>query len=136
MPKVLLIDDDPSILTILDILLRHQGYDVVLANNSWKGLELYHHQHPDVIVLDLNMPEMDGITVLKQIRRVDLKQLVIVLTAGTAPETERQAHTLGVSEFIVKGSSLHLLGETLQRLLKTPAPATITATCCTINREL
>ena len=121
MPKVLVIDDEPDILTLVDIVLRHQGYEVVLANNSRKGLELYRHEHPDVIVLDLRMPEMDGIAVLKQIRSVDLKQPVVVLTGDTAPDTERQVRALGVSEFIVKGSSLHFLGETLKRLLNVAA---------------
>ena len=126
MPKVLVIDDEPNVLTLVDILLRRQGYDVMLANNSGKGLELYRHEHPDVIVLDLKMPEIDGIAVLKQIRSVDLKQPVVVLTGDTAPDTERQVRALGVSEFLVKGSSLHYLGETLKRLLRTPAPATLT----------
>jgi len=64
--------------------------------------------------------------VLKQIRSVDLKQPVIVLTGDTTLETKRQVRALGVSEFIAKGSSLHLLGDTLQRPLETPAPAMAT----------
>ena len=70
------------------------------------------------------MPELDGVTVMKQIRSVDLKQPVIILTGDSTPETEREVRALGVNEFIVKGSSLHLLGDTLKRLLKTPAFAT------------
>ena len=124
MAKILIIDDAPSVRELLEMLLRPQGYDVILAENGWKGLQLYRQDHPDVILLDLNMPELDGVTVLKQIRSVDLKQPVIVLTGETDPETERQVRELGVSEFIAKGSSLHLLGDTLKRLLKTPTPTT------------
>ena len=124
MPEILIIDDAPSVRELLEMLLRPQGYDVILAENGWKGLQLYRQDHPDVILLDLNMPELDGVTVLKQIRSVDLKQPVIVLTGETDPETERQVRELGVSEFIAKGSSLHLLGDTLKRLLKTPTPTT------------
>jgi CheY-like chemotaxis protein len=124
MAKVLVIDDAPNVRALLDMLLRPQGYDVILAENGWKGLQLYRQDRPDVILLDLNMPELDGVTVLKQIRSVDLKQPVIVLTGDSTPETERQVRALGVSEFIAKGSSLHLLGDTLKRLLKTPTPAT------------
>jgi CheY-like chemotaxis protein len=76
-----------------------------------------------VIVLDLKMPGLDGVTVLKQIRSVDLTQPVIVLTGDTTPQAERQVRALGVSEFIIKGSSLHLLGRVLQRVLKTAVPA-------------
>ncbi len=125
MAKVLVIDDAPNVRTLLDLLLRQQGYDVILADNGCKGLQLYRQAHPDVIVLDLNMPDLDGVTVLKQIRSVDLKQPVIMLTGDSTPETEQQVRALGVSEFIVKGSSLDLLGHTLRRLLKTPTAATV-----------
>ena len=124
MAKILVIDDQPNIRALLDILLRQQGYDVLLAENGWKGLRLYRQEHPDVILLDLNMPELDGVTVLKQIRNVDLKQPVIILTGDSTPEAERQVRALGVSEFILKGSSLHLLADTLKRILKTPDSAT------------
>jgi DNA-binding response OmpR family regulator len=123
MAKVLVIDDQPNVRALLDLLLRQKGYDVMLADNGRTGLQLYRQEHPDVILLDLNMPKLDGVTVLKEIRNVDLKQPVIVLTGDTNPETERQVRTLGVSEFIVKGSSLHAVEDTLKRLLKTPTPS-------------
>jgi CheY-like chemotaxis protein len=123
MAKVLVIDDEPNIRTLLDILLHSQRYDVILADNGWDGLLLYRQEHPDVIVLDLKMPGLDGVTVLKQIRSADLTQPVIVLTGDSTPQAERQIRALGVSEFIIKGSSLHLLGRVLQRVLKTAAPA-------------
>ena len=125
MRKILVIDDQPNVRALLDILLRQQGYDVVLADNGWKGLQLYRQEHPAVILLDLNMPELDGVAVLKQIRSVDLKQPVIVLTGDSTPEAERQVRALGVSEFILKGSSLHLLSDTLKRILKPPASTTM-----------
>ena len=119
----MVIDDEPNIQTLLDILLHSQRYDVILADNGWDGLLLYRQEHPDVIVLDLKMPGLDGVTVLKQIRSADLTQPVIVLTGDSTPQAERQIRALGVSEFIIKGSSLHLLGRVLQRVLKTAAPA-------------
>ena len=125
MAKILVIDDEPEARVLLDIHLRHRGYDVILAGDGLKGLQLDHQEHPDVILLDLNMPELDGVTVLKQIRAVDLKQPVIILTGDTNPETERQVGALGVSEFILKGSSLHLLSDTLKRILKPPASTTM-----------
>ena len=118
MAKVLIIDDEPSVRALLDMKLRHQGYDVFFADNGWKGLQLYRQEHPDVIVLDLRMPELDGVAVLKEIRRVDPKQPVIILTGDTTPETERQVRALGVSEFIIKGSSMNLLVDTLKSFLK------------------
>ena len=118
--KILVIDDEPNVQTLLDMRLRQQGYDVLFADNGWKGLQLYRQEHPHVIVLDLKMPELDGVTVLREIRSVDLAQPVIIFTGDTAPETERQVRALGVSEFIVKGSSMKLLVDTLKGIL-TPA---------------
>ena len=120
MSKILVIDDEPNVRTLLAMLLRSQGYEVILADNGWKGLQLYRQEHPDVILLDLKMPVVDGVTVLKQIRSVDPTLPVIVLTGDATPEREREVRELGASEFIVKGSSLHSLEETLKRLLKIP----------------
>ena len=123
MPKVLVIDDQPDVRTLTGMLLKHLGYDVVLADNGQKGLDLYRQEHPDVIVLDLTMPGMDGIEVLKLIRSVDPIQPVIVVTGDGRPETEREVRALVVSGFIVKGStSIHSLGDTLKHLLKALAP--------------
>jgi CheY-like chemotaxis protein len=124
MAKILIIDDHSNVRALTAILLEQQGYDLMFAENGWKGLQLYRQKHPDVILLDLNMPELDGVAVLKQLRSVDLKQPVIVLTGDSTPEAERQVRALGVSEFILKGPSLHLLADTLTRLLKPPASAT------------
>jgi DNA-binding response OmpR family regulator len=121
--KILVIDDEANVRTLFDMLLRSQGYDVILAENGWTGLQRYYREHPDAILLDLNMPKLDGIAVLKQIRNVDLTLPVIVVTGDTAPEREREVRALGANEFMVKGSSLHSVGETLKRLLKTSASA-------------
>jgi DNA-binding response OmpR family regulator len=125
MAKVLVIDDEPNVRTLLDILLRQEGYDVILADNGWTGLELYRQEYPDVILLDLKMPKLDGMTVLKEIRSVDPTQSVIVLTGDNTPQTEREVRALGVTEFIVKGSSLRLVVETLKRLFEVLAPSTL-----------
>lgn len=124
MAKVLVIDDDQGIRHLLDTLLSRKGYDVVLADGGRKGLELICRERPDVVVLDLKMPEMDGVTVLQQIRRLNSDQPVIILTGAATPEREQQVCALGVTEFVEKEFSLHRLGDALKRLLKTPTPAT------------
>lgn len=123
MTKVLVIDDEPVVLTLLEILLSQQGYDVVLADGGWKGLELYRREHPDVVVLDLNMPELDGFAVLKQIRRIDLVQPVIILTGAATTEMEQQIRALGVTEIVKKDFTQDLLGDALKRLRRTSIPA-------------
>lgn len=124
MAKILVIDDEQGIRNLLDTLLSRKGYDVVLAESGRKGLELFRRERPDVVVLDLKMPEMDGIAVLQQVRNLKPDQPVIILTGAGTPEKEHRVHALGVSEFVAKEFSLHLLGDALKRILKTPTPAT------------
>lgn len=128
MAKILVIDDELSIRSLLSTLLRQKGYDVVLAENGRKGLECFHQERPDVIVLDLKMPEMDGLAVLQQIRRVDLNQPVIIFTGAGTPETERQIRALGATELVEKAVSLHRLEDALKRVLKTLDPASFNRT--------
>lgn len=122
MAKILVIDDEPIDLALLEILLSEQGYNVVLADGGWKGLELFRQTQPDVVVLDLNMPEMDGVTVLTHIRRMDVNQRVIILTGGATPETEQQVRALGVTEIVEKGFTWDLLTVALKRVLTAPVP--------------
>ena len=124
MAKILVIDDEPSIRDLLDTLLSRKGYDVILTDSGQKGLEVFRRARPDVVVLDLKMPGMDGLTVLQQVRSLNPKQPVIVLTGAGTPETEQQVRALGVTEFVEKAFSLHLLGDSLKRLLNTPVTAT------------
>lgn len=124
MAKVLVIDDEQGIRSLLDTLLSRKGYDVVLADGGRKGLELFRRERPDVIVLDLNMPEMDGVAFLQQVRSLNPDQPVIILTGAGTPEKEQRVHALGVSELVEKEFSLHRLGDALKRLLRTPDPAT------------
>jgi len=117
MAKILVIDDDQGILRLLDTLLRRKGYDVVLAESGRKGLELFRREQPDVIVLDLKMPVMDGLTVLQQVRGLKFGQPVIIFTGASTPETEQQVRALGVTEIVGKEVSLDRLEDSLKRLL-------------------
>ena len=117
MATILVIDDEPGIRDLLDTLLGRKGYDVVLADSGQKGLEVFRRARPDVIVLDLKMPGMNGVTVLQQIRSLNPTQPVIVLTGAATPDSEQQVRALGVTEYVEKEFSLHLLGDALKRVL-------------------
>jgi len=117
MVKILVIDDDRGIRHLLDAFLRRKGYDVVLAENGQRGLKLLRQEHPGVIVLDLKMPEMDGLAVLQEIRRIDRHQPVIMFTGTWTAKTEQQIRMLGVTEIVKKEFSLGPLEDSLGRLL-------------------
>ncbi len=117
MSKILVIDDEQGIRNLLDTLLSRKGYEVVLASNGQKGLELFRRERPDVVVLDLKMPEMNGLTVLQQVRQLNPAQPVVILTGAGTAEAEQQVRALGVTEFVEKEFSMHRLGDSLKRLL-------------------
>jgi two-component system, response regulator, stage 0 sporulation protein F len=98
MAKILVIDDEEGIRDLLDTLLRRKGYDVILAANGPKGLELFRRERPHVVVLDLKMPGMDGLSVLHELRKMNHTQPVIILTGAGTPEMEQQVGALGVTE--------------------------------------
>lgn len=122
MAKILVIDDDRGIRHLIDIVFRHKGYHVLLAENGQRGLELYRQERPDVIVLDLKMPEMDGLTVLRHVRKLNLAQPVIMYSGAYTPKTEQQIRALGITEMVKKDCSLDHLEEALKRALKSPDP--------------
>ena len=123
MAKILVVDDQESIRYLLDTVLRRQGHDVLLAAGGRRGIEVFRQEHPDVTILDLSMPEMKGLEVLQQIRTVDPRAPVVILTGMGTEADEQQSRERGVSEFIQKGFSLHALGEALNRILNQPGHA-------------
>ncbi len=111
MAKIPVIDDEEGIRNLLDTLLSRKGYNVVLADGGRKGLERFRRERPDVIVLDLKMPEMDGMAVLQQIHNLNPGQPVIILTGAGLPEAEERLRAFRVSEYVEKEFSLHRLGD-------------------------
>ena len=94
MKKILVIDDEPGIRGLLATILERKGYAVLLADGGRKGLDLFRRERPDLIVLDLKMPDIDGIIVLKDIHAVDADIPVVILTGAGNEKTEQQAREL------------------------------------------
>jgi len=97
--KVLVVDDVRAILTVLGIKLRISGYDVLTASNGQQALALIESAGPDLILLDVIMPGMDGFEVLEKVRAAS-KLPVIVFSAR--PENAQKALSLGANEFLPK----------------------------------
>ena len=94
------------------------------ADSGKKGIEVFKREQPAVTVLDLKMPEMDGLAVLKELRALDPAKPVIILTGARSEEVEVEAWLFGATAFIEKEFSLHRLGDVLKRVLGPSGPAT------------
>jgi len=101
MTKVLLIDDERPFVRALTIDLRARGYDVETAATGELGLEAAAHGHPDVVVLDLGLPGMDGLAVLRALRRWSPVP-VIVLSARHSEATKVEALDAGADDYVTK----------------------------------
>jgi len=124
MATILVVDDERLICDLLGTVLTRQGHDVLTATGGTEALKLFREQRPRITLLDLRMPDMDGIAVLKQIRAIDPKASVIILTAVGTDALEKQARALGVTDFLKKGLSLDTIVASLDRATKQPGKAT------------
>ena len=121
MIKILVIDDDRMNCELIQSVFTRHGYQVLSATSGIEGLTVFRQQAPRVTILDLRMPEMDGLTVLKEIRAYDPHAPVIILGGGATEEQENQARGLRVTDFIRKGLSLDVLVECVNRVVQLPA---------------
>src|SRR5437016_11541705 len=109
--KILVVDDEENIRTLVQSMLKGDGRHVVLAAKGKDAITMFQKERPDLTILDIDMPDIDGITVLRQIRTIDPQAKVMVFTGGDSPTVESQAKSLGVTEFLSKGLALHPLDE-------------------------
>ena len=102
--KILAVDDDPDIVELLQYNLRKEGYEVAVAENGKKAIEVAQQFKPNLILLDVMMPVMDGITACRQLRELpELKDTFIVFLTARAEEfSEVAAFEAGADDFITK----------------------------------
>jgi CheY-like chemotaxis protein len=113
--KVLVVDDEDSIRTLVQTMLKGEGRHVVLAASGKEAIAMFQKERPNLTILDIDMPDIDGITVLRQIRTIDPEAKVMVFTGGDSPTVESQARALGVTDFLRKGLALPSLAELQSR---------------------
>jgi len=117
--NILVVDDSTEISGILkNALLLPLGYSVLLANNGRKGLEMALETDPDLILLDMNMPEMTGIEMLKALREYQCEAPVIFMTVEGSIEIAVEAFRLGVVDYLSKPFSLDVVEEAINRALE------------------
>ncbi|MGD0265522.1 MAG: response regulator [Candidatus Methylomirabilota bacterium] len=113
MPRVLVVDDEPDFIELLREFLTAKGYEVIAASNGEEALRKVKEDRPHLILLDVRMPKMNGLEVLKQVREIDHEVGVIMVTAVNEEETGRQALKLGAFDYITKPLDLKYLERSL-----------------------
>jgi CheY-like chemotaxis protein len=123
MTKILVIDDNASDRDLLAAVLTKRGYEVILADNGGTGLMLCHRRTPDAVVLDLDMPGIDGRSILRQLRILHPTLPVVVFSGHSTEEIEQEMLNQGATACIQKAFSLDQLGSALQEVLPSPSQA-------------
>ncbi|MFA6988708.1 MAG: response regulator transcription factor [Candidatus Gastranaerophilaceae bacterium] len=120
MSKILVVDDDVAILELLKINLEMQGHDVITATDGVKGYALVQQEEPDLILLDVMMPEVDGYTVAQRIRNNPKIESIpiLMLTAMGMLQDKVKGFDSGVDDYLVKPFELDELRVRVRSLLK------------------
>jgi CheY-like chemotaxis protein len=126
MATILIVDDEPILRQLFQKVLEHDGHKVLTAANGREALEVMRQQVPDLIMLDLLMPAMDGETFLRLIRRhADWAHVPVVVMSAVADEhLVRGVGALGVKDYLLKaGFSLPMLRKRMAKYVGPPAVA-------------
>jgi len=117
--KVLIVDDAPDTLEIIQKLLSYEGYEIILATTGEEGVKRVEDEKPEVVLMDINLPGIDGTESLRRIRRINPIQSVIMLTAFATVENAILALKEGATDFIKKPFEnehlIHIVNQSLEK---------------------
>ncbi|HZD74386.1 MAG TPA: response regulator transcription factor [Actinomycetota bacterium] len=124
---LLVVEDDPNILELLSASLRLAGFEVATAADGFQALRAAQRHRPDLVVLDVMLPDLDGFEVARRLRSDDVRTPVLFLTARDATEDKVKGLTIGGDDYVTKPFSLEeviaRIRAVLRRVQAGPAPA-------------
>lgn len=115
--KILVVDDDSIVLTMIQANLEARGYEVVIANNGAESVSVAQKEKPDLIILDIMMPEMDGFETCRIIREFS-RVPVVMLSARVGENDEEKCAGCGASDYLTKPFVLRELLDKIKTLLE------------------
>lgn len=117
--RILLVDDEPDIVETVTFMLQARNYSVKVASGGLEGIEKAKSEHPDLILLDIMMPDMDGYEVCTKLKADEATKdiPIVMLTAKGESEAVLRSHSLGADGYVVKPFSLPTLLSKLRNLL-------------------
>ncbi|MEX0610863.1 MAG: response regulator [Pirellulales bacterium] len=118
--QILIVEDDRSLAEVLEYNLRQDGYETLVANNGQEGLRQARLRSPDLVLLDLMLPLVDGLEICRRLRADPLtrKILVLMLTAKTEETDEVVGFSVGTDDYVAKPFSVKVLLERIRALLR------------------
>jgi two-component system OmpR family response regulator len=125
-PKVLIADDEPALRSLLKTNLTFEGFETVTASNGQEALERIKEEAPDVVLLDVMMPVMDGWRVLEELSKNENRHTkVILVTAKASSEAQLQGWELGCDEYLTKPFDLDVMIERIVEVTNRDQASTI-----------
>jgi two-component system NtrC family response regulator len=118
---LLIIDDDPAACRIFKKILGQEGYHVLTATDAGRGLRLIKEKSPEIVFLDIKMPRIDGIELLRRIRKINKDVIVIMLTGFATLDTARKAMELGAHDYVTKPFDLEAIKASIRDALEVNA---------------
>ena len=100
--KILIIEDEKSISDLIRMNLILEGFEAIVADEGYKGLELFKKEEPDLVILDLMLPDCDGFDILKEMQEVNYKTPIVILTAKSDQNDKLLGLGLGADDYITK----------------------------------
>ena len=118
-PVILVVDDDVDLSGIIRLILTSAGFDTFVANSGQEALDWLAANRPDLVLLDLMMPDINGFTILRKMRANEpTKQLpIVVLTAKADQETRDETRSMGADEFLTKPINANSMIDHVKRAL-------------------
>ena len=117
-PKLLIVEDDPNIVELLSASLRFAGFDVTTATNGGDAVSIAKDARPDLVVLDVMLPDLDGFEVIRRMRDGGVRTPVVFLTARDATDDKIRGLTLGGDDYVTKPFSLEELTARIRAVLR------------------
>jgi DNA-binding response OmpR family regulator len=118
MQRILVVDDDPAVTSVLRRGLAYEGFAIDTASSGAEALERARAQAPDLVVLDIMMPGLDGLEVLRRLRTADPQLPILMLTAKDAPADQVQGLEQGADDYVVKPFTFEVLLARVRALLR------------------
>lgn len=110
---ILVVDDESDVRDLLSKFLTRRGYEVVTAGDGEAAIEAIQEGHPDIVLLDIRLPKLDGLSVLQRLRDLSENVAIITMSGNADEETARKSLELGAADFITKPFNLPYLETSL-----------------------